>query len=559
MRHDPTPELDAIVVGAGFAGLYMLHRLRRQALRVQVLEAGDDVGGTWYWNCYPGARCDVESLQYSYSFDEELQQEWVWTERYAKQGEILAYIHHVADRFDLRRDIRLNTRVVAGAFDADANRWTVTTDGGDTLSARFLVSAVGCLSASRVPDIPGRDSFRGGSFHTGTWPKEGVDFTGLKVAVIGTGSSGIQAIPRIAEQAAELTVFQRTPNFSVPAWNRPLTDAEQIAWKAHYPEHRDKARTTRSGILYDYSQRATGDVGEEERQAEYARRWLRGGANFTHAFNDVFIRRESNDQLAEFVRGKIRQTVHDPAVADRLVPKDHAIGTKRICVDTDYYQTFNRPNVRLVDLRETPIEAIVPEGIRTTDATRAFDAIVFATGYDAVTGSVERLGLVGPDGVSLKQRWSAGPATYLGIMVAGLPNLFLVTGPGSPSVLTNVIVSIEHHVDWIARCLDTMRAEGVDRIEADAEAQAQWVAHVNQVADATLFPSTASWYMGANIPGKPRVFLPYVGGFGSYARICEEAVADGYRGFVFSDAVDDGAASSTATATATATDQENAR
>lgn len=525
---------DAVVVGAGFAGLYMLHRLRKLGLRARIYEAGDGVGGTWYWNCYPGARCDVESMQYSYSFDDDLQQEWQWSERYPRQEEILRYINHVADRFDLRRDIQLNTRVSGARYDEDRNRWDVQTEQGESISARFLISAVGCLSAARVPDIAGLQSFRGNWYHTGNWPKHEVDFNGLRVGVIGTGSSGIQAIPVIAQQAAELTVFQRTPNFSIPAWNRPLDEQEQRDWKRRYAEHRVRARDTRSGILYEYSQRAATEVDEAERQAEFERRWQRGGANFTHAFNDIFINRQSNEWAAEFVRNKIRSIVKDPAIAEKLVPKDHAIGTKRICVDTDYYATYNRPNVRLVDLRETPIEAIVPDGIRTATDVRALDAIVFATGYDAVTGSVERLGVRGRGGVALKEKWAGGPATYLGLMISGFPNLFLVTGPGSPSVLTNVVVSIEQHVDWIARCLERMQQQGVDRVEPEARAEQEWVAHVNEVAAGTLFPSTKSWYMGANIPGKPRVFLPYVGGFGNYTRLCEKVIAEGYPGFRFS-------------------------
>lgn len=524
---------DAVVVGAGFAGLYMLYRLRRLGLNTRVYETGDGVGGTWYWNRYPGARCDVESMQYSYSFSEELQQEWLWSERYPQQEEILRYINHVADRFDLRRDIQLETRVTEAVYDEAGAQWTVRTDRGDEVVARYLISAAGCLSAGRVPDIPGLADFAGRWFHTGQWPRELVDFKGRRVGVIGTGSSGIQVIPAIAREAKEVVVFQRTPNFSIPAWNRPLPREEQDAWKVNYASHREKARQTRSGILYEYSQRATTEASEEERQVEYERRWQRGGANFTHAFNDVFVRKESNDLLAEFVRGKIRSIVKDPQVAAMLSPTDHAIGTKRICVDTGYYQTYNQEHVHLVDLRAAPIEAIVPEGIRTTAATHSLDDIVFATGYDAVTGSLDRIDIRGRGGVKLRQKWTEGPRTYLGIMTAGYPNLFFITGPGSPSVLTNVVVSIEQHVDWIARCLAHMQAQGFGAAEAQGDAEEQWVSHVNEVAAGTLFPSTKSWYMGANIPGKPRVFLPYVGGFGNYSAICEDVVAAGYRGFAF--------------------------
>ncbi len=533
-RATPDAEFDVVVVGAGFAGLYMLHRLRALGLSARVYEAGIGVGGTWFWNRYPGARCDVESMQYSYSFSEELQQEWVWTERYPKQAEILRYIEHVADRFDLRRDIQLQTRVTSAHHDVATDQWRITTDQGDLVVARFCIMATGALSAARKPDIPGLETFQGRQYHTGDWPHEAVDFTGQRVGVIGTGSSGIQAIPHIAKQAEHLTVFQRTPNFSIPAWNEALSHERQAAWKADYAGHRARARTTRSGILYEYSQRGALDVSEEERRREFEARWARGGANFTHAFNDLFINKASNDHAAEFVRERIREIVKDPAVAARLSPTNHPIGTKRICVDTDYFETFNRPNVTLVDVRTTPIEAIIPTGLRTTDGEFPLDSIVFATGYDAVTGALGRIDIRGDDGLALKEKWVDGPQTYLGIMTAGFPNMFLITGPGSPSVLTNVIVSIEQHVDWIADCLAYLRERGLARIAPDARAETEWVAEVNAVADKTLFPQAASWYMGANIPGKPRVFLPYVGGFGRYNEICAEVVAEGYRGFKLS-------------------------
>ena len=524
---------DAIVVGAGFAGLFMLHRLRGLGLRARVFEAGDGVGGTWFWNRYPGARCDVESLQYSYSFDEALQQEWVWTERYPSQAEILRYIEHVADRFDLRRDIQLSTRVTAARWDDAAGRWLVETDHAGSVSARFCIMATGALSAPRKPEIPGLDDFRGRWFHTGFWPREAVDFTGQRVGVIGTGSSGIQLIPVVAQQAAQLTVFQRTPNFSIPAWNQPLPAEQQRDWKARYAEMRQKARGTRSGILYEYSTRGAFDVTAEEREREFAARWARGGANFTHAFNDIFLDKAANDTAAEYVRGRIRGIVADPEVAARLLPMDHPIGTKRICVDTDYYATFNRPNVALVDLRQDPIEAVTPGGLRTRSGEHALDALIFATGYDAVTGALTRIAITGRDGATISETWADGPRTYLGLMVAGFPNMFTITGPGSPSVLTNVIVSIEQHVAWIAGCLRHMAARGAERVEATPEAQAEWGAEVTAVAARTLFSLANSWYMGANIPGKPRVFLPYVGGFQNYSRICDEVAAAEYRGFSF--------------------------
>ncbi len=533
---------DAVVIGAGFAGLYMLVRLRQLGLTARLYEAGSGVGGTWYWNRYPGARCDVESMQYSYSFSEELQQEWQWTERYPKQEEILRYINHVADRFDLRRDIQVHTRVLSAVFDSTSQRWTVHTergdevvhtDRGDTVSARYVISAAGCLSAARIPDIPGLESFNGKTYHTGNWPHEPVDFTGQRVAVIGTGSSGIQTIPVIARQASELVVFQRTPNFSIPAWNKPLPQADQQAWKADYPSHRANARQTRSGILYDYSQRSALEVDESERQQEYERRWARGGANFTHSFKDIYTDRAANETASEFVRTKIRGIVRDPSVAALLAPTDHAIGTKRICVDTDYYATFNQPHVTLVDLKATPIDEIVPEGIRTRASTYRLDSIVFATGYDAVTGSLDRIDIRGEGGRALKDKWSEGARTWMGLMVEGFPNLFTITGPGSPSVLTNVIVAIEQHVDWIARCLAHMQTRGVEVAAPTRVAEDAWVAHASEVAGKTLFASANSWYTGANIPGKPRVFLPYIGGLGTYTGLCEAVVADGYRGLKF--------------------------
>ena len=522
---------DAVVIGTGFAGLYMLLRLRKLGLKALAYEAGDGVGGTWYWNRYPGARCDVESMQYSYSFSEELQQEWEWSERYPRQDEIIRYINHVADRFDLRGMIQLNTRVTSAVYDEAAARWQVGTDQGDSVTARFVISAAGCLSAARVPQIPGLESFKGQWYHTGNWPKQEVDFTGKRVAVIGTGSSGIQIAPVIAGQAAHLTVFQRTPSYSIPAWNRPLPVAEQDAWKANYAEHRRVARASRSAILYDYSQRSALDVSEEERQSEYDRRWARGGNNFTHSFNDILTNREANETASEYVRNKIRSIVKDPRTAALLAPSDHGLGTKRVCVDTDYYATYNLPHVKLVDLRATPITEIVPEGIRTTDALHPLDSIVFATGYDAVTGSLDRIDIRGRGGLPLKAKWADGPRTYMGLMTHGFPNLFLITGPQRPSILTNVIMAVEQHADFIARMLGHMQDKGIAVAEADPQAEDEWVVHTNEVASKTLFPSANSWYMGANIPGKPRVFLPYIGGFGNYTNICEDVIAKGYRGF----------------------------
>ena len=526
--------LDVVIVGAGFAGLYTLHRLRGLGMSALVFEAGAGVGGTWYWNRYPGARCDVESMQYSFSFADDLQQEWQWTELYASQPEILTYANHVADRFDLRRDIRLNTRVTAASFDEAAQRWTVRTDRGDVVTARFCFMATGCLSTAKIPDFPGIETFRGKTFHTGAWPHEGVDFSGQDVGVVGTGSSAIQAIPVIARQARHLTVFQRTPNYSVPAQNRPMTPEYERAWKENYPERRRRAMAVRNAILYTLNDKSALDAGEEERQREYEARWEAGGIPFMAAFNDLILNRQANDTAADFVRAKIRSIVRDPAVAEQLTPRDYPIGTKRICVDTDYFDTFNRNNVTLVDVRNVPIEAIIPDGLRTRDASYRLDSIVFATGFDAMTGALLAMEITGRGGRSLREKWAAGPLTYLGLMTAGFPNMFMITGPGSPSVLTNMIVSIEQHVDWIAACLAQLRSRNVATIEAAVEAEDAWVAHVREVGERTLYPQANSWYVGANIAGKPRVFMPYIGGFLVYKSKCDDIAAHGYAGFQLS-------------------------
>lgn len=528
--------MEALVVGAGFAGMYMLHRLRGLGIQAHVLEAGDGVGGTWYWNRYPGARCDVESMQYSYAFSEELQQQWDWSERFAAQPEILKYANHVADRLDLRRDITFKTRVTAARFDEADGTWAVETDTGRAITARHLILATGCLSSARLPDIPGIGDFAGKIYHTGQWPHEGVDFTGSRVAVIGTGSSAIQAIPVIAREAEHLTVFQRTPNFSIPSRNGPMTEDYAQEWKRDYPARRGAARKMRTGILYNLSATPALEVSEAERRAEYEARWAAGGTAFMAAFADLLTNKAANDTAAEFVREKIRAMVKDPAVAEILVPKNHPIGTKRICVDTAYYETFNRPNVRLVDVRTSPITRITKQGVEAGGESHAVDSIVFATGFDAMTGTILAIDITGREGVPLRQVWADGPRTHLGLMVAGFPNLFMITGPGSPSVLSNMIVSIEQHVDWVSDALAHLRAEGLGVMETTLPAQEAWVAHVNEVANRTLYPQANSWYMGANIPGKPQLFMPYVGGVGTYRQICDEIARDGYPGFRFTPA-----------------------
>jgi cyclohexanone monooxygenase len=530
-RQTITAHYDAIIVGAGFAGLYQLHRLRLLGLSAKVIEAGSGVGGTWYWNRYPGARCDVESMQYSYAFSEELQQEWQWPELFSAQPDILKYANHVADKLDLRRDILFDTRVTEMRFDETTSQWSVATDTGDIFTAGFTIMATGCLSTARVPGFKGLGSFKGKTYHTGTWPHEGVDFTGMRVGVIGTGSSAIQAIPMIAEQAADLTVFQRTPNFSIPSRNGPMAESYARRWKDKYADLRDEARNTRNGILAYPNDFSALSVSPEERQRIYEERWASGGTTFMAAFNDLIFNQEANDTAAEFVRGKIREIVKDPKTAELLAPKDHPIGTKRICVDTRYFETYNRPNVHLIDVRPAPIEEITPTGLRTANAEYEFDAIVFATGFDAMTGALTAIDIHSADGSTLQQKWEDGPRTYLGLMCAHFPNMFMVTGPGSPSVLSNMHVSIEQDVNWISDCLAYLRASRVARIEATQQSEDNWVLHGIEVANRTLYPKAASWYMGANIEGKPRVFMPYIGGVNAYREKCAAIAANGYEGF----------------------------
>jgi cyclohexanone monooxygenase len=529
---DAETSVDLVIVGAGFAGLYMLHQARSIGLRAQVIEAGSDVGGTWYWNRYPGARCDVESVEYSYSFDEDLQQEWEWTERYAAQPEILRYAGHVADRFGLRPDIAFDTRVTAAHFDETTDRWHVETDVGGTFDGQYLVMATGCLSSAMVPAIEGAESFTGTTFHTGRWPHEGVDFTGKRVGVIGTGSSGIQAIPLIADEADQLTVFQRTAAYTVPARNGPLDPDEAAAVKANYAALRAANREMPAAFGSRVPHRDVGalEVDDADRRAEYRARWERGGFTFLGSFNDLLLDADANATAAEFVRARIGETVHDPDTAERLSPTQ-VIGCKRLCIDTGYYETFNRPHVHLVDLTETPIEAVTPAGIRTTAGHHDLDSIVYATGFDAMTGALARIDIRGRGGQALRDAWDAGPRTFLGLGVAGFPNLFTVTGPGSPSVLTNMIVSIEHHVEWITQCITHQRHHGHSTIEATPEAQEKWVDHVNGVAGFTLFPTCNSWYLGANVAGKTRVFMP-LPGFPDYRATCDLIAAEGYPGFV---------------------------
>jgi cyclohexanone monooxygenase len=528
--------LDVAIVGGGLAGLYAIHRLRGLGFTVRAYEQGSGIGGTWFWNRYPGARCDVESLEYSYSFSEELQQEWKWPERYGTQPEILRYINHVADRFDLRRDVQLNTRVKSAVFDSRAGEWTLTTAAGETILARHCVMAAGNLSTPRVPNFKGIGDFRGKWYHSGLWPHEGVDFSGKRVGVIGTGSSGVQMIPIIAAQARHLTVFQRTANFSLPARNMPMGEEKERRHKAEYAARRRAAYDTPFAIAgHAKPTQSALQASDAERRASYEAKWQEGGSiSYLYAYTDLLVNKQSNDTASEFVREKIRGTVKDQRTAELLAPKDHPIGTKRLCLDTNYYETYNRDNVALVDVRSDAIEQITPTGVRLKSGVEhELDAIVFATGFDAMTGALREIDIRTTDGAVLADKWEGGPLTYLGLMVSGFPNMFVITGPGSPGVKTQMIASIEQHTDWIADCLKHMRDKGLDRVEPTAEAEMAWVHHVNAIADSTLYPLANSWYVGANIPGKPRVFMPYVGGFDRYKRRCDEVVANGYEGFTF--------------------------
>ncbi|QQS23801.1 MAG: alpha/beta hydrolase fold domain-containing protein [Actinomycetota bacterium] len=534
-RSGAQPDVDVVIAGAGFAGLYLLHRLRELGFTAKVFEAADDVGGTWYWNRYPGARCDIPTTDYTYSFDPALETEWTWSEKYATQPEILRYLDFVATKYDLRRDISFATRVDAARWDDDAALWRLRVSNGTDVTCRYYVMATGCLSLPKEPDIEGVGTFAGELYHTSRWPHEGVDFTGKRVGVVGTGSSGIQSIPLIAAEAAELTVFQRTPNFSFPAHNGAIAPSRRAALAADPAAYREAAKWSRGGIPGEPPQLATFSVSPEERQARYEAAWEAGELfEMLGVFNDVLVNQAANDELASFLRSKIRSIVADPETAEALCPVDHAFGTKRPCLDTGYFATFNLPHVRLVDLRKHPIRAVTPTGIDTVDESFELDALVLATGFDAMTGAIVAVDISGRDGVSLKEKWAQGPTTYLGLTTTGFPNMFMITGPGSPSVLSNMAVSIEQHVDWVADCLADMRTSGFDTIEPTPEAESGWVHHVNDCADITLYPTANSWYMGANVPGKPRVFLPYVGGVDGYRGACDEVVSRGYLGFALS-------------------------
>jgi cyclohexanone monooxygenase len=524
---------EALIIGAGFAGMHMLWKLREMGMAAIVLEQGGDVGGTWYWNRYPGARCDVPSMEYSYAFDAELEQEWEWTERYAGQPEILRYASHVADRLDLRQDIRFDTRVVSIAYDDARALWVVGTEAGDTFEATFCITASGCLSTPNIPPIPGIDRFEGRLVHTSRWPREPMPLGDLRVGVIGTGSTGVQAATAIAAQAEHLYVFQRTAQYSLPAFNAPLDPQQQTAMKARYPDHRSWQRTSIAGQEIDPPVGARVlDHPADQREQVFEANWNKGRQDILGCYADIWSDAEANAEVSDFVRRKIRGIVEDPVVAERLCPNDHPIGTRRIIMDTGYYEIFNQPNVTLVDIRATPIE-ITETGVHIGAEDYPLDLLVVATGFDAITGPLLAMNIRGRDGVKLEDLWRDGPSTYLGLMIAGFPNLFTITGPGSPSVHANVIFSIEQHVDWIADCLTHMRTTGATTVEAMPDAQRDWSSHVTEVGEQGLRATVDSWWRGANIPGKPRTVLAYRGGLGAYRRKCEEIVADGYRGFRF--------------------------
>jgi cation diffusion facilitator CzcD-associated flavoprotein CzcO len=527
-----TETSDVIVIGAGFAGLYAVHRLSSAGLSVTAFEAAPDVGGTWYWNRYPGARCDVESVDYSYSFDEELQQSWQWSERFAAQPEILAYLRHVADRFELRRHYRFGVDVVGATF--ERGRWHVETAAGDRHAAQFLICATGCLSAVNRPKIPGVENFSGDVYFTAAWPREDPELRGKRVGLIGTGSSGIQVAPILAAQAETLVVFQRTANYTIPMPNRPWSPAEQQQIQEEYSHRRQVSAYAPAGTPHGTYHKNAVDTEPAERTEALWKRWREGGVLFAKTFPDQTSDLAANDIARSFAEERIREIVVDPAVATDLIPVDHPIGTKRICTDDGYYATFNRDNVRLVNLRREPIEAVTADAIGTAAATYPCDVLIFATGFDAMTGALTRIDPRGPRGDRLRDIWADGPVTFLGLMVSGLPNLFTISGPGSPSVLANMVLHAEVQVDWVVDLVHRARRLGISEVEPRRDAAAAWTEHVARAADRTLFPRAASsWYLGANIEGKKRTFMPYIGGFGTYRRCCDEVAENDYAGLLF--------------------------
>lgn len=533
-RSESVLDFDAVVVGAGFAGMYLIHHLRQKGLSVRAYETASDVGGTWYWNRYPGARVDVVSMEYSFQFSAELQQEWNWGEKYSPQPELLNYANHVADRFNLRKDIRFETRVTAATFDEDTGLWTIVTDRGETVRSQLFILATGILSVPNMPPFEGLDLFGGETYHTGKWPKDPVDFAGKRVAVVGTGSSGVQVIPEIAREAAHVTVLQRTPNYVIPARNRPLDQAEAAKIKAHYPEFRKKMKQMPFGFDFVSTGKSALEVNDEEREREYEAAWERGGLMFIGIFDDLLLNEDANKTAQDFFRRKIKSIVNDSDTAKKLTP-DFNIGCKRLSVGTNYYETYNRENVSLVSLQDEPIERFTPTGVVVGGRELKVDAVVFATGFDAVSGPILNIDILGRGGRSIRDKWAKGPHCYLGLMTEGFPNLFTVTGPGSPSLLSNLIGSIETHVEFIGSCVTHMKEHGKAIVEPSREAEDLWLKTVDDIASRSIFFSCNSWYLGSNIPGKPRVFTAYLG-VPAYNELLADVVRDSYRGFTFSNA-----------------------
>lgn len=540
-----TDVLDALVLGGGFGGMHMLYQLRGMGLKVLALEAGTTVGGAWYWNRYPGARCDVESLVYCYSFSPIIDAEWRWSERYAAQPEILRYMNFVCDRLDLRKDIRFNSRLVKASFDKATNLWTFVTEKGDTYRARHFVSSAGPISAPIWPDIPGRESFKGDLYHTALWPQQEPDFAGKRVGVIGTGSSGTQLIPVVAQQAKKLISFVRTPNYYAPANNYPLTEEHQKKWQEIRPKVRSRLRTFEvvgSGDVFmeDEMMESRKYPGHhftrEERLAIMNQRWAFGGTVMPRAFADVITNFEINEEISEFLREKVAEIVKDPKTAEILTPRTFRFGTKRICVGTNFYETFNRDNVEAVDVKANPIERFTEKGVIVGGQEIELDAIICASGFDALTGALTVIDITGVDGQKIKDVWAKGADTYLGYGLAGFPNLYMIGGPGSPSVLTNVVMTNEYQVEWISGLIDYMRRNNFDRIDVDPEAQATWSQTVKDVIKGTVLTTSDSWYVGANVPGKARGILAYAGGIANYIAHCDAVAESGYKGFHFTPA-----------------------
>ncbi len=531
----PTEELDVVVVGAGFAGIYMLHKLRQKGFRARVYEKGSDVGGTWFWNRYPGARCDVPSLEYSYSFSEELQQEWEWTEHHASQPEIERYAHHVVDRFDLRRDIQFDTSVTSAVYDEGAARWSVETDTGERVRARYCVMATGGYHTPIRPEIAGLDSFDGELYFTNQWPHEEVSFAGKRIGLIGTGSSGVQTATSLAsEPVGQLVVFQRTPGYIVPSVDHPLDPEYQADYKATYAERRARSRMTGYGTdvtSAPIGEGRTVDLPEDEFQSRARTVWAIGGGAVQTMFPDFVVDERANYRVAEFLRTKIREIVDDPERAELLCAKSHYLGAKRIIIIDGYFDIFNQDNVSLVDLEKSPVEEVTPAGIRTTDATYPLDMIICATGFDSATGSMLQVDIRGREGQTLSEKWARGHRTYLGIGIEGFPNLFMIAQAGSPGIRSHVMVSIEQHVDWITDLFEFMRDRELGTAEPSKEAEDTWTAHVAEVASKTLLTVDDTQHLGSNVPGKPRVVTSYLGGVGPYRKICDAVRTNGYEGW----------------------------